>query len=227
MGEDKGDDSLDPGEFYDLASPHYDDVIMRPFKERFTDNDETAYLSTFFEKKTRLLDLGSGTGRSISLLEDSYDVFGVDISMGMLRKAVKRKVNTCVLADIRRLPFQDHVFDGGFSLHGSLSHLPSMKEKVGTLKEIDRTMKTRCSLLVDVPSPYREDRGESYIVEWQAGSQTIRLRGYGWYPEEFDTILTDLDYNDIHLFGDYTQNKTFDKTSRRLIIQAARKPYRR
>jgi len=225
MGEEKRDESLDPGEFYDLASPYYDEVIMGPFKEKFTDGDETTFLSTFFEKKSRLLDLGSGTGRSISLLMDSYDVFGVDISKGMLRKAVKRNVRTCVLADIRRLPFQNHVFDGGFSLHGGLSHLPSMTEKKETLEEIDRTMRPRCSILIDVPSPYREDRGDTFMVEWQAGPQTIKLRGYGWYPEEFDRILTDLDYTDIQLFGDYILDKAFDKTSRRLIIKATREPH--
>jgi len=69
-GKNQLDEPLDSGEFCDLASSYYDDEILGPFKERFTNDDETAFFSSFFEG-SRLLDLGSGTGRLISLLNPS------------------------------------------------------------------------------------------------------------------------------------------------------------
>jgi ubiquinone/menaquinone biosynthesis C-methylase UbiE len=101
----------------------------------------------------------------MALLEArDYQVFGVDISQGMIREALGRGVKASVLGDLRYLPCRPAVFDGAFSMHGGLSHLPTMKEKTAALREIDRALKRRCVLMIDVPNPYRKDRGETYTV---------------------------------------------------------------
>jgi len=214
---------LPPRIFYDRAAPYYDGVIMAPFKQGFTDQMEAEFLSTLFPDGSVLLDLGSGTGRSIALLrERSYRVFGVDISPGMLHKALDRGVRSSVLGDMSRLPFRAGIFDGAFSMHGGLSHLPTMEDKLAAMEEIDRTLKRRCVLMIDVPGPYRKDRGNTYLVEWEAGDEKIRLKGYAWYPEQFEEVCRVLGFPEASLLGDYSLDRRFEKESRRLILVARR-----
>ena len=214
---------LPPRVFYDRAAPYYDEVIMAPFKQRFTDQMEADFLSMLFPRGSRLLDLGSGTGRSMALLQQrSYRVFGVDISAGMLHKALDREVKSSVQGDISHLPFGPGAFDGAFSMHGGLSHLPTMEDKLAAMQQIDRALKRECVLMIDVPSPYREDRRKTYLVEWQVGEERIKLKGYAWYPEQLEEICESLGFPETILLGDYSLNQKFDKGSRRLILVARR-----
>jgi len=214
--------SLDPGVFYDRVSPYYDDVVMGSFKKRFTDQMEADFLSSLFPEGSMLLDLGSGTGRSIALLQDRYHVFGVDISLGMVQKAVERGVGTSALGDLARLPYKSGVFNGAFCMHGALSHLPTFPDKLAVIQEIERTLTRRCVLMVDVPSPYRKDRGETYVVQWSAGGERVRLKGYAWYPEQFQEICGELGFSEIGFLGDYSLDTPFGRESRRLILVAKR-----
>ena len=215
---------LPPRAFYDRVAPYYDSVIMAPFKRRFTNEMETEFLSTLFPEGAILLDLGSGTGRSMVLLQQrSYQVYGIDISPAMVRKAVERGVRRSIVGDLNHLPFQSDTFDGAFSMHGGFSHLPTIEDKMAALKEIERTLKRKCVLMIDVPSPYKKDRGETYIVEWQAGDEKIRLKGHTWYPEQFEEMCGGLGFSETKLLGDYSLGQKFDQRSRRLVLVAKRR----
>lgn len=217
------EEGLEPSVFYDRAAPYYDDVIMKPFKQRFTEESEAQFLSSIFPEGSRLLDLGSGTGRSIALLQGrSCQVSGIDISLGMIQKAIGRGVRASVLGGISRLPYKSQAFDGAFSIHGGLSHLRTPDDKFSALQEIDRTLKDGSVLMIDVPNPYRKDRGVSYVVEWLAGDHAIRVKGYGWYPEQFREMCSRLGFSEIKFLGDYAMDRPFDQNSRRLVVLARR-----
>jgi hypothetical protein len=97
-----------------------------------------------------------------------------------------------------------------------------MQEKTAVLKEIDRTLRKRSVLMIDVPNPYRKDRGDTYVVEWQAGQEKIRLRGYAWYPDQFEKICGDLGFSQIRFLGDYSVCQAHRQGSRRMILWATR-----
>lgn len=71
---------------------------------------------------TRILDLGCGKGRFASRLRSTgVEVFGVDISAGMLAGGV---TSTNTRASIRRLPFAEGSFDAAFAVE-VFQHLPA------------------------------------------------------------------------------------------------------
>ena len=98
----------------------------------------------------------------------------------MLQIAKRSKQDRYVLADIRHLSFSDSMFDAAFSLHGGLVHLKTFDEKLCAVREMSRVLRPGGRVFIDVPSPYREDRGEIFVIEWPAGRKKIKTVGYGF-----------------------------------------------
>ena len=70
------------------------------------------------DKEKRILEAGVGTGRFAGPLQaKGFNVVGVDISARMLEKAREKKVENLFEADLRALPFRDHVFAQTISIH--------------------------------------------------------------------------------------------------------------
>ncbi|MBC8175639.1 MAG: methyltransferase domain-containing protein [Candidatus Marinimicrobia bacterium] len=69
---------------------------------------------------TRVLDVGCGTGKQLSLLPDDVDAVGIDISEGMLERAKTQAGGRCQWGDATSIPFEDGEFDlviSQFALH--------------------------------------------------------------------------------------------------------------
>jgi ubiquinone/menaquinone biosynthesis C-methylase UbiE len=74
-------------------------------------------LARFLDPALRLLDVGVGTGVvALGLSELGYQVVGVDLSLPMLRVALRRIGPRVVQADARRLPFADSSVDQAYSV---------------------------------------------------------------------------------------------------------------
>jgi SAM-dependent methyltransferase len=89
------------------------------------------------EPSGSLLDVGCGTGAyAVGLLEQGWDVTGVDVSEDMLRRAGAKGV-TAVQADATALPFEDASFDAVISIftHTDFDDFP------GALQEIARVLR--------------------------------------------------------------------------------------
>lgn len=104
-----------------------------------------------------ILDVGVGTARFSKPLQDhGYYVVGIDVSLGMLRKAVERGMRNLLVSSVCSLPFKDDSFDVTISV--GLLHL--IKEWRLALQEISRVTR---QLLVSVvrrgESPASEDIG--------------------------------------------------------------------
>lgn len=92
-------------------------------------------LVTEFEGYSGILDVGVGTARFSKPLQDNgYYVVGVDVSLGMLRRAVGKGVRDLVVGTACSLPFPNDSFDVTISV--GLLHL--VKEWKLALKEMSR-----------------------------------------------------------------------------------------
>ncbi len=95
---------------YDAIADRYDSTLPEPA------------VGHYLRKRVRfirglvpagaVLDVGCGTGRlARALAELGYEVWGVDISLGMLGRFVGRGAGRAVVADATNLPFFDASFD--------------------------------------------------------------------------------------------------------------------
>lgn len=109
-----------------------------------------------------VLDVGVGTGRfALPLQERGLEVFGMDVSRGMMAKARAKGVLRLLFADVQRMPFRDGSFDAALLVH--ILHLVGDWRAV--VRESARVSRgTVVSVLEDATGPdlrseYRELRG--------------------------------------------------------------------
>lgn len=104
-------------------------------------------------KGKKILDVGCGTGRySVPLAKKGAEVYGIDISEGML-KAAKRKskgLNTKYqLSDMRKIPYKDETFDKVIS---SLA-IDHVKDYEKAILEILRVTKKGGKIIISTIHP--------------------------------------------------------------------------
>jgi len=99
---------LAPQEAYELWAENYPPWAHNPLMEA-----EQSVVAPILRaaKPRRALDIGTGTGRGLAVLEaaGARVAVGVDLSLAMLRR--RGVESPCVCADALRLPFGDGVFD--------------------------------------------------------------------------------------------------------------------
>jgi tRNA (uracil-5-)-methyltransferase TRM9 len=97
-------------------------------------------------QKGRILDLGSGSGRSLINLKTKGEMYLVDFSENMIKLAKKRAKNEKIKAkffvsDISKLPFKDNFFDFAISI-ASLHCLTTKRKRKKAVKELFRVLKS-------------------------------------------------------------------------------------
>lgn len=102
------------------------------------------------EKKSKIIDIGAGTGRySIALADEGYDVTAVELvkyNLGIL-KSKKSNVKAYQGNALKLSRFEDESFDIAL-LFGPMYHLCKFEDKVQALKEAKRVTKKRGVILV-------------------------------------------------------------------------------
>lgn len=135
-------------ETFDEIAPHFDITRYKPWPE------SKRFISTL-PKKSMVLDLGCGNGRnSIYLAKEGMNVIGLDFSRGLIKiaknklewKEVLNRVNL-IQGDIASLPLQDDIVDAVLYI-ATLHHLPTPNERLQSLKEVTRCLKSKGRALV-------------------------------------------------------------------------------
>lgn len=92
-------------------------------------------------KKSKILDAGCGNGRhACALAEYSECVFGIDLSLFLLKQARENCHFKIVQGDIRALPFKQ-TFDALLSLFTSFGYFFSDEENFAVLKQFRQVLK--------------------------------------------------------------------------------------
>jgi SAM-dependent methyltransferase len=189
-------------------------------------------------KEGWVLDLACGTGRhSIPLMQEGYDIVGLDVSASLLKIAKHQKADLqLVRATMQHLPFKEKCFFAVFSLDNSIGYLPSEEDDFESLKELHKTLRRGALLVLDVFN--REQLAQKYeksLVKSQwlilpallkhpnPVSRSLLLAIYKWkkYPSFFLLQKRTIDSKagrlcDLWIVKDQTDGKmhTFRHTAR-------------
>ena len=144
-------------EFFAAIARKYDREYAPPSQE--SKAKMARILSLLPAGKSRVLDLGVGTGRELpALLDAGHEVVGVDIAPPMIEIAKKRsRPIEIALADFWSppLPFDDASFDAVIALHGTLAHPPedAAAAMARLATELARILRSPGVVIFEVPSP--------------------------------------------------------------------------
>jgi len=138
---------MDPKDYYDAFSAGYDSrrhVGYHALLDELESDLVKKYCTGRF-----VLDAGCGTGLVLSRVAgDVRGVVGVDLSMGMLRKASERG-GQLAQGSLTRLPFADGSFDAAYSFK-VLAHIPDI---VGAVAELGRVVRPGGHLILEFYNP--------------------------------------------------------------------------
>jgi len=164
--------------FYNIISFFYDIFIkiicMIKFGGEYKFRNESLKYIKVNDNDT-VLETSVGTGSDIRYLNKNAKYYGVDISQGMLKKALKNfqkwKINAdLICCEAENLPFNDNVFDVVFSVGGFNYY--SDKEKA--IKEMIRVSKPGKKIFIvdetekTVRKIYKKGFGKKLFVEEKA-----------------------------------------------------------
>jgi len=128
-----------------------------------------------------ILDVGVGTGRfSIPLCEAGFQVTGIDLSSGMLKKCKEKGHSQIVKANACQMPFFENYFDNAFMTH--VLHLA--EDWKCLLREITRVTAAN---LISLISHWPED-------DWPGAYYGKRVKelGYVSHPGIYEKDLADM-----------------------------------
>lgn len=138
---------------FDRVASFYDETREAPSE------DQIRALTELLGGCQSVLDAGVGTGRfAAPLLARGYDVVGVDLSLGMMRRARAKGVTQLARGDVRTLPLSRKTVDAAFMSH-VLQLIPDPRS---VLHELGRV--ARHAVVIELP-------------EWAEGTGMERWRG--------------------------------------------------
>lgn len=147
------------------------------------------------------LDVACGTGMfTRRIAQGTGQCYGIDMSMGMLEKAVKyaeknRLSNiTFIRSEVEHMPFPDHAFDG-VACCGALHLFPDVK---GALREMNRVLKKNGKLVVMtfIRRRFLSIKGVHEHLEKEHGTHIFEV-------DELQHLLESEKYTEFksHIFG--------------------------
>jgi len=139
--------------FFDAIARRYDRVYAPPSAES---RARMQRVLSALPPRSRILDLGVGTGRELSsLLDAGHEVVGLDLSTEMLAVCARRaRPISVVQGDLwQPLPFPDAAFDAVLALHGTLAHPPAREACAGIAVEAARVLRGGGVFVAEVPLP--------------------------------------------------------------------------
>jgi ubiquinone/menaquinone biosynthesis C-methylase UbiE len=139
--------------FYDLCAPIYDVMIKSFLYIRRLGNDETMrteYLNQLeIEPGDQVLEVSIGTGSNLRYLPKTCKYFGLDISLGMLKRCQKNLAKWNLDFELffgaaEYLPFDDNQFDVVFHAGG----IKFFSDKRRAIKEMIRVAKPGTKIMI-------------------------------------------------------------------------------
>lgn len=126
---------------FDDIAHNYDHALPAHVSRHYLEK-RIRFFSRYLKQHAKVLDVGCGTGRFILNLsrEDGLTAYGCDVSMQMLKNAVKAGNPRIICCLSERLPYMDNTFDLVVSV-AVFHHLDSQEAVRRTIDEMLRVTK--------------------------------------------------------------------------------------
>jgi len=191
----------------------------------------------------RILDLGCGTGRHLSVLRQvNQGAFGIDLSRTMLRHAKTNLSGSLIRADMRYLPIVDSALDGVCLWFTPFGYF-CQEENAALLQNLARIIKPDGVLLIDffnsnyalsafeteekieidgaliqINRIVNKDRLDKRIKITRGGHERIITESVQLYsPEELESLICDSGFQLVKRWGNYQGDEFDSNKSRRFI----------
>jgi SAM-dependent methyltransferase len=165
--------------FFDAIAGRYDRVYGLPAAE--TRRRLSPVFAELPTRPARVLDLGVGTGRELSVLQDAgHNLTGLDASAAMLERCARRaRPVRMVQWDFWQhpLPFDARSFEAAIALHGTLAHPPDDGAIARLARELARVVAAEGVFVAEVPSLAWLDSLDDSLTEVAAGAPSVRRTG--------------------------------------------------
>ncbi len=144
-------------ELWNSKDPHkydsHNDIVLKGFLSQLDKK-----IVQFVYDARNVLEIGCGTGRFINSFRRSFvnkKIYGIDISLNMLKTAKNKNINNILCSTGENLPFKNNIFDAVVGCYYSFRWL----DRKRAYKEINLVLKKDGLLVFDIPNYY------TYIIE--------------------------------------------------------------
>lgn len=181
--------------FYDLFAPVYDAMIKSYLYVRRLGSDEQMRVEYLKELEIiegdRVLEVSIGTGSNLRYLPKKCQYFGLDISLGMLKRCQKNLTKWNVTSELffgnaEYLPFADEEFDVVFHAGG----IKFFSDKARAIKEMIRVAKPGTKIMImDQADKIAQDVLRVPIARWFfKGLREMTVAPVDLVPKEMEDV---------------------------------------
>jgi len=158
-------------------------------------------------QKGRLLNLGCAHGADFLPFIQSFDLYGVDFSIEMLRFARKysQKFNfaaNLAVADVRYLPYPDETFDWAISI-ATYHHIEGEEERRAALGELRRVLKPGGEAFITVWNRWQPRfwfKSREVAVPWRTKDKILYRYYYLFSYSELERLVKEAGFEVLKSF---------------------------
>jgi len=177
----------------------------------------------------RLLNIDCAHGPDFVSFKDSFELYGIDLSIEMLKLAQKyaRKFNFTVnlaQADARSLPYPDETFDRAIAV-ATYHHIKGRGEQLKALRELRRVLKPGGEAFLTVWNrcqPRFWFKGKEVMVPWRTKDSTLYRYYYLFTYGELERLVREAGLEVLKSFPESSYKLPVKTFSRNICLVVRR-----